>query len=126
MNVSITIVGGITRAACLGSVLLACTPRSDRSTPPAAASTQPATDEEQGASDPIAREPEPETPAGIECGETTCTPPEQCISHPARTASGPGVAETCGIPCDPAKRDADCPDGKHCVPIADGPGPVCR
>lgn len=73
-------------------------------------------------------DPDPEaTPAEpIACGDVTCTHPEQCISHPAMTPSGPGVAETCGIRCDPARQHADCPDGKHCVPIADGPGPVCR
>ena len=88
------------------------TPSSD---PPVAARTDPT---------PPAVETEP--PSEIPCGDTVCVSPDECISFPALTAKGSSVGHACGIRCDPAQRDADCPTGKRCVPIADGPGPVCR
>lgn len=61
-------------------------------------------------------------PSGAACGETTCAPGEQCIEYYGVAGPRGPKFQTCGIPCKSGK----CPDGKKCVTIADGPGPVCQ
>ncbi len=59
----------------------------------------------------------------VSCGETTCTPPEQCLTV---TGSLPGAPskEECWIPCG-KHGDPACPQGMTCSMIHNGPGQVC-
>lgn len=56
------------------------------------------------------------------CGEKTCAEGEQCIEYYGVAGPRGPRFQTCGIPC----KKGHCPDGKKCVTIADGPGPVCQ
>jgi hypothetical protein len=61
---------------------------------------------------------------GEKCGDgDACAPDLKCVSYYGIAgASGPefkSCEKTCGA-------DADCPDGRKCTTIADGPGHVCR
>lgn len=69
--------------------------------------------------------PDPASGEGEACGSTTCQPPERCIEFPTMGADGAALGHECGITCDPAKDSADCPEGRRCIFIADGPGNVC-
>lgn len=63
----------------------------------------------------------PEQPE-VRCGEATCAAGETCIEYYGVAGTRGPKFQTCGIPC----RGGKCPDGKRCVTIADGPGPVCQ
>ncbi|HEY8377173.1 MAG TPA: hypothetical protein VIK91_11820 [Nannocystis sp.] len=67
-------------------------------------------------------EPPAEQPSTTVCGDRTCAPGEQCIEYYGVAGPRGPKFQTCGIPCKAGK----CPDGKRCVTIADGPGPVCQ
>lgn len=60
--------------------------------------------------------------SGVRCGEATCAPGETCIEYYGIAGPRGPKFQTCGIPCPTGK----CADGKRCVTIADGPGPVCQ
>ena len=60
--------------------------------------------------------------AGPACGDKTCAAGEQCISYYGIAGPRGPKFQECGIPCP----KGDCPEGKRCQTIADGPGPVCR
>lgn len=64
----------------------------------------------------------PATQPGVPCGEETCAPEEQCIEYFGIAGPQGPRFQTCGIPCP----DGKCPEGKKCVTVADGPGPVCE
>lgn len=74
----------------------------------------------------LAAAPAPETPAtpppGAKCGEKTCAGSEECIEYYGVAGPRGPRFQTCGIRC----KKGQCPDGKKCVTIADGPGPVCQ
>jgi hypothetical protein len=64
---------------------------------------------------------DPTEPTETSCGAKTCTAPEQCIRYYG--VAGPSIAlYTCGLPCG---EQGECPDGKRCEAIADGPR-MCR
>ena len=68
--------------------------------------------------------PPADTPPGTDCGGQPCAPPNECIEYYGIAGpSGPKFF-ACAIRCQPPKRS--CPDGMHCVTIADGPGDVCQ
>lgn len=67
---------------------------------------------------PPAADPAPEPQP---CGDTTCTPPEECLTVVGSLENAP-VSKECWIPCE---SDADCPKGMLCSMIHDGPGQVC-
>jgi hypothetical protein len=77
--------------------------------------SQPHSNSTTAASEPEPRE--PEAPAEADCAGKTCAPPEQCIRYFG--VAGPSIPlSTCGIPCG---AQGECPDGKRCEAIADGP-----
>ena len=61
-------------------------------------------------------------PGGPACGDKTCAADEQCISYYGIAGPAGPKFQECGIPC----QKGECPAGKVCQTIADGPGPVCR
>lgn len=64
----------------------------------------------------------PANKPGVACGDATCAPDEECIEYYGIAGPRGPKFQTCGIPC----RSGKCPDGRKCVTIADGPGPVCQ
>ena len=65
--------------------------------------------------------PEEPAPAADRCGDAVCAPPEQCIRYYG--VAGPSIPlYACGLPCG---EQGECPDGKRCEAIADGPR-MCR
>ena len=64
-----------------------------------------------------------EPKAGAACGNATCAPDEQCIEYYGVAGPRGPKFQSCGIPCGPGGK---CPEGRKCVTIADGPGPVCQ
>jgi hypothetical protein len=69
-------------------------------------------------SEPASPPPAPPEPG---CGDRICTPPDECIRYYG--IAGPKLPLfTCGIPCNEL---GECPDGKRCDTIADGPR-LCR
>ena len=62
-------------------------------------------------------------PGGPACGNKTCAADEQCISYYGVAGPAGPKFQECGIPC---QKGGECPAGKKCQTIADGPGPVCR
>jgi len=67
--------------------------------------------------------PGPTGPTGQSCGDKTCAADEQCISYYGVAGPAGPKFQECGIPC---QKGGECPSGKTCQTIADGPGPVCR
>ncbi|MCY0987280.1 hypothetical protein OV203_09110 [Nannocystis sp. ILAH1] len=59
---------------------------------------------------------------GPRCGDVTCAAGETCIEYYGIAGPRGPKFETCGIPCPNGK----CADGKKCITISDGPGPVCQ
>ncbi|MDC0720802.1 hypothetical protein [Nannocystis bainbridge] len=66
--------------------------------------------------------PSPAEEAGPRCGDITCGAGETCIEYYGVAGPRGPKFQTCGIPCPHGK----CGDGKKCITIADGPGPVCQ
>lgn len=64
-----------------------------------------------------------EPKAGAACGNATCAPDEQCIEYYGVAGPRGPKFQSCGIPCGAGGK---CPEGRKCVTIADGPGPVCQ
>ena len=70
------------------------------------------------------RQPAPAKGPSGDCGNQTCTPPEQCIEYLG--VAGPSAPlYTCGIPCRNGAPNHGCPDGTVCESIPDGPR-MCR
>jgi hypothetical protein len=68
------------------------------------------------------------TPApgiGEKCGaDDACAAPATCVSYTGIAGAKGPTFKTCEVKCVPDK--AECPDGRTCKTIADGPGSVCR
>jgi hypothetical protein len=67
-----------------------------------------------------ARDDGPSKPGGEPCGGQTCAPPAKCIDVSGMRAGD--SRKECWITC---SADSDCPKGKACAMIEDGPGQVC-
>lgn len=72
--------------------------------------------------------PHEETPvpaaAPMSCGTAgPCAQGEECVKYYGIAGKAGGEMASCEVRC---KADADCPGGKKCQTIADGPGQVCR
>jgi hypothetical protein len=74
----------------------------------------------------------PPTPAdaavstgGDKCGDKpACVAPATCVSYYGIAGARGPQFHSCEIKCTP--KGNDCPSGKKCATIADGPGSVCR
>lgn len=116
-------------AALVLFTLMACTGRS--SGPPGSSSTVSGggVDAGNGGQEPTPVVPGDKTPptdpgtTGPACGDKTCAADEQCISYYGVAGPAGPKFQECGIPC---QKGGECPSGKTCQTIADGPGPVCR
>jgi hypothetical protein len=62
---------------------------------------------------------------GEKCGDKpACVAPETCVSYYGIAGARGPQFHSCEIKCTP--KGNDCPSGKKCTTIADGPGSVCR
>ena len=69
--------------------------------------------------------PDAATTAGDKCGDKpACVAPATCVSYFGIAGARGPEFHSCEIKCTP--KGSDCPTGKKCTTIADGPGSVCR
>ncbi|MEP6866149.1 MAG: hypothetical protein ABJE66_36350 [Deltaproteobacteria bacterium] len=62
---------------------------------------------------------------GDKCGDKpACVAPATCVSYLGIAGARGPEFHSCEIKCTP--KGKDCPTGKKCTTIADGPGSVCR
>ncbi|MEX1363684.1 MAG: hypothetical protein AB1Z98_11180 [Nannocystaceae bacterium] len=114
----------LTVGACDGGKKV---PSSGSTPPPSEApapAAEPSAEEPPAAEPPDAEPPAAEPPAAEACGETACTPPQQCITYYGIAGPSGPEFKSCEIPC--KGKGGSCPEGLSCVTIADGPGSVCR
>lgn len=61
---------------------------------------------------------------GEHCGANdACAPGLECVKFRGIAGARGPELKSCEMRCG---KDSNCPSGKHCATIADGPGRVCR
>jgi hypothetical protein len=94
------------------------------SAPPASGNAPPTSPAEPGATPPAGNGAPPGPSFGEKCGPAdTCAPGLACASYYGIAGARGPEFKTCEKKC---ATDNDCPAGRKCGVIADGPGQVCR